>query len=87
MIRPILIELVLFLTPFALYAMFLIATRARVFERANWPSNRVFALAVIAVLLVLGSFVMLAEFSGAPPGSTYEPARVEDGKFIPGRTR
>ncbi len=87
MIRPILTELVLFLTPFALYAVFLIATRAKVFERANWPSNRVFVLAVIAVLLVLGSFVMLAEFSGAPPGSTYEPARVEDGKFIPGRTR
>jgi hypothetical protein len=74
-IRPILIELVLFLTPFALYAVFLIATRAKVFERANWPSNRVFVLAVIAV------------FGGAPPGSTYEPAHVQNGKFVPGRTR
>ncbi len=87
MISPILTELVLFLTPFALYAVFLIATRAKVFERANWPSNRVFVLAVIAVLLVLGSFVMLAEFGGAPPGSTYEPAHMENGKFVPGRTR
>ncbi|HWP27364.1 MAG TPA: DUF6111 family protein [Xanthobacteraceae bacterium] len=87
MIRPILTELVLFLTPFALYAVFLIATRAKVFERHNWPSNRVLALAVIAVLLVLGSFVMLAEFGGAPPGSTYEPAHMENGKFVPGRTR
>jgi heme/copper-type cytochrome/quinol oxidase subunit 3 len=87
MIRPILTELVLFLTPFALYAVFLIVTRAKVFERANWPGNRVFVLTIIALLLVLGSFVMLAEFSGAPPGSTYEPARVENGKFIPGRTR
>jgi heme/copper-type cytochrome/quinol oxidase subunit 3 len=86
-IRPILTELVLFLTPFALYAVFLIATRAKVFERSNWPSNLVFVLAVIAVLLVLGSFVMLAEFGGAPPGSTYEPAHMENGKFVPGRTR
>jgi hypothetical protein len=36
---------------------------------------------------MLGSFVYLAHFSGAPPGSTYEPAHMEDGKFVPGRTR
>jgi hypothetical protein len=30
---------------------------------------------------------VLAHFSGAPPGSTYEPAHVEDGQFVPGRTR
>ena len=30
------------------------------------------------------SLVLLAHFSGAPPGSTYTPARVEDGKLIRG---
>jgi hypothetical protein len=35
---------------------------------------------------MLGSFVMLAEFSGAPAGSTYVPAHVDDGKLSPGQT-
>jgi hypothetical protein len=29
----------------------------------------------------------LAQFSGAPPGSTYVPAHVVNGKFVPGATR
>jgi hypothetical protein len=36
---------------------------------------------------MLGSFLVLAEFSGAPPGSTYVPAHMEDGQFVPGRTQ
>jgi hypothetical protein len=87
MIRPVLTELALFLAPFAIYALFLLATRANVLERAAWPPKVLATLAIVALVLMIGSFVMLAHFSGAPPGSTYEPARVEDGKFIPGRTR
>ena len=34
-----------------------------------------------------GSFVLLAQFGGAPPGSTYVPAHVENGKFVPGTTQ
>jgi hypothetical protein len=30
------------------------------------------------------SLVMLAQFSGAPPNSTYVPAHIENGKLIPG---
>jgi hypothetical protein len=37
-----------------------------------------------ACLLVILSLVLLANFSGAPPGSTYTPAHVENGKFVPG---
>jgi len=35
-------------------------------------------------LLMILSFLMLAQFSGAPPNSTYVPAHVEHGKLIPG---
>ena len=35
----------------------------------------------------VGSFAMFAQFSGAPPGSTYIPAHIENGKFVPGTTR
>lgn len=87
MIRPVLTELALFLAPFVVYALFLLATRAHVLERTAWPPKVLAALAIAALVLMIGSFVMLAHFSGAPPGSTYEPAHVEDGRFIPGRTR
>jgi hypothetical protein len=33
------------------------------------------------------SFLVLAEFGGSPPGSTYVPAHIEDGKFVPQTTR
>lgn len=87
MIRPVLTEIVLFLTPFALYAIFLFATRAEIFERAAWTPRILVWLTGAALALMIVSFIVLSQFSGAPPGSTYEPAHVEDGKFVPGRTR
>ena len=87
MIRPVFTEIVLFLAPFALYVAFLVATRAGVLDPAHWPLRRVLSLAICAVLLVLGSFIYFAHFTGAPPGSTYVPAHIENGKFVPGTTR
>jgi hypothetical protein len=37
-----------------------------------------------ALVLVVLSFILLAHFSGAPPNSTYIPAHIENGKFVPG---
>jgi hypothetical protein len=87
MIRPVFTELALFLAPFVAYAIFLVATRARVFDLVSWPPKTLATLAIVALLLMLGSFVYLSHFSGAPPGSTYEPARIENGNFVPGRIR
>ncbi|HEX5509024.1 MAG TPA: DUF6111 family protein [Pseudolabrys sp.] len=84
MIRPALTEIALFLTPFVLYAAFLIATRAGVLDPQHWPVSRLITLAIIALALIVGSFVYFANFSGAPPGSTYIPAHIENGKFVPG---
>jgi heme/copper-type cytochrome/quinol oxidase subunit 3 len=87
MIRPIATEVALFLTPFALYVAFLLATRAGIMQPAAWTLRRVASLVIASLVLVVGSFVILAQFSGAPPGSTYVPAHVEGGKFVPGTTR
>lgn len=88
MIRPFATELVLFLAPFALYALFLWATkRGGVFDLANWPLGHVFWMLIAAFVLVIGSFIVLAHWGGAPPGSTYIPAHIEGGKFIPGQTK
>lgn len=87
MIRPVLTELALFLTPFALYALFLWATRAKVLDLERWSLSTLMWLTIAALVLMLGSFLVLAQFSGAPPGSTYVPAHMEDGKFVPGATK
>jgi hypothetical protein len=87
MIRPIFTELALFLAPFVVYAIVLIATKSALFERSSWPPRTLAGLGIAALVLMIGSFIYLAHFSGAPPGSTYEPAHVEDGHFVPGRTR
>jgi Family of unknown function (DUF6111) len=88
MVRPILTELTLFLTPFALYALFLWVTKQEgVFDLANWPLTHVLCLVVASFLMVIGGFFALAQWGAAPPGSTYIPAHIEDGKFVPGETR
>ncbi|HTP92370.1 MAG TPA: DUF6111 family protein [Xanthobacteraceae bacterium] len=87
MIRPVATEIGLFLAPFAIYAAFLLATRAGILQPAAWTFPRLAILVVISLVLVTGSFVILAQFSGSPPGSTYVPAHVEGGKFVPGATR
>ena len=86
MIRPVFTELALFLAPFVVYAIYLVATKAGVLERTSWPPKMLAALAIAALVLMIGSFIVLAHFSGAPPGSTYVPAHVDDqGNFIPGQ--
>jgi hypothetical protein len=87
MIRPVLTEVALFLTPFVLYLAFLWATRADVFHPDAWSWSTIGWLTIAALVLVVGSFVVIAQFSGAPAGSTYVPAHMEDGKFVPGQTK
>jgi hypothetical protein len=84
MIRPIFTEAVLFLAPFAAYALYLWITRAGVFVRTSWDMTVLAWLTIIALGISIVSFLFLAEFSGAPPGSTYTPARIEGGRLIPG---
>ena len=85
MIRPVMTEFAIFVAPFVAYALYLLVTKSGVLDRSSWPPKVLASLAIVAMVLMIGSFVILAHFSGEPPGGTYEPARIEDGKFIPGR--
>ncbi|MGD0419302.1 MAG: DUF6111 family protein [Xanthobacteraceae bacterium] len=87
MIRPIFTEIGLFLTPFVLYAAFLLATRAGVLQPKSWTVRRIASLIIASLILMVGSFLVLAQFGGSPPGSTYVPAHIEGGKFVPQTTR
>jgi hypothetical protein len=84
MIRPAFTEIGVFLIPFAVYALFLIATRSGLLLQSSWPLLVIARLALGALLLVVISFILLAHFSGAAPNSTYIPAHIENGKFVPG---
>jgi Family of unknown function (DUF6111) len=87
MIRPVATEIILFLAPFVLYAVFLWATKAGVMDLESWPISRLAWLTIAALVLVVGSFIYFAQFTGAPPGSTYVPAHMENGKFVPGQNK
>jgi hypothetical protein len=87
MIRPVLTELALFLAPFVLYFVFLWATRAKIFDPQSWAWSTIAWLTIAALALVVGSFIVIAQFSGAPPGSIYVPAHMENGRFVPGTTQ
>lgn len=84
MIRPILTEVGIFLIPFLLYVAFLVASRSNLLHQSSWPMHIIGWLALASLLLVIVSLLLLAHFSGAPPNSTYVPAHIEDGKFVPG---
>jgi cytochrome c oxidase assembly factor CtaG len=87
MIRPVATEIVLFVLPFVLYVVFLWATRAGVLDVQSWPVSRLVWLLIASLTLVIGSFLYFANFTGAPPGSTYVPAHMENGRFVPGTTK
>ena len=84
MIRPAFTEILIFLIPFAVYAAFLVATRSGLLQQSSWPVHIIAKLVIGSFLLVIVSFILLAHFSGAPPNSTYVPAHIENGKFVPG---
>jgi hypothetical protein len=84
MIRPAFTEILVFLIPFAVYALFLLATRSGLMLQSSWPVHVIAKLVLGSLLLVIISFILLAHFSGASPNSTYIPAHIENGKFVPG---
>jgi hypothetical protein len=81
-------QIALFLAPFVAYALFLWVTKAAVLDPASWPPRVLVTLGIVAMLLTIGGFLYLAHFSGAPPGSIYIPAYVDEhGRLVPGRTQ
>ena len=86
MIRPVFTELALFFAPFVVYAIYLVATKSALLSLVSWPPKVLASLAICALVLMIGSFIYLSHFSGAPPGVDYIPAHFDkDGNFVPGQ--
>jgi hypothetical protein len=74
-----LLPLVLPLLAYLIYAG--VSRKTRVLEGAPW-----IGLAAAGVVLMAASLVSWSLLTGAEPGETYVPARVEDGRVVPGTT-
>jgi hypothetical protein len=83
MIRA-LTEIGIFLIPFGVYVLFLLASQSSVTKASSWPLQMVGRLLLGSLVLVIVSLILLAQFSGASPNSTYVPAHVENGRLVPG---
>ncbi|MEP9368627.1 DUF6111 family protein [Xanthobacter sp. VNH20] len=84
MLRTLLIEGGLFLTPFVLYALLLLVTRGSILP-AEWSPRMMGVLSVIAIALMALGLLAFEHGRGAPPGTRYIPAEVKDGVLVPGR--
>jgi hypothetical protein len=82
MSRVLLESIGLFLTPFALYAAFLIFRARHPLIAASWSRGALSWLMLAGLALVIAGFV-LAGFSSREQGA-YVPAHVENGRLVPG---
>lgn len=81
--RVVLETALLFLTPFAAYAVFHLLQRRWPFVAELWH-GRIVSLLTIAGLFVAIAGVVTLGLSGREQGA-YVPAHVENGKLVPGR--
>ena len=84
MARFLAFDAIFFLLPFAGYAAWLVATRGSAGAAADWPVRTIGYLAIAGAALMLATLVAFTSFAGAPPGSRYKPATIENGKLVPG---
>ena len=85
MIRPLLDEVVLFLIPFAVFALVLVLRRRHVLDIEHWSRHAAW-LTFAGLLLILASLVGPALFGERPLGG-FEPTHMENGQVVPGRFR
>lgn len=82
MLRLLLQYLLPLVLPFLVYLAYArLAQKTRVLDDAPW-----LVLAATGVGLLAVSLVSWRLMTGAPPGETYTPARIEDGRVVPGTT-
>jgi len=73
-----LVELALFLAPFAIFAVW------RFMATEGGPSVGLVIAAACTLLAMAGLLVWLSQKDALPPGADYEPARLENGKVVSG---
>jgi hypothetical protein len=84
MAREILEPLALFLSPFAVYAVYLVLRARYPLEFEHWSPSRVSIMTLVGLAAAILGLVAMNLF--APRGhGVYVPAHVENGVLVPGR--
>jgi len=73
----------LFLSPFLAYVLWLILRRRYPLQMKHWTQGRVSGLVLAGLALAVTGFFALGLFAERHHG-VYVPARVENGKLVPG---
>ena len=82
MLRPFLYEFVLFILPFLAYAFYLLARGRNGFSPQGWERAPLLGLLALGVACVGVGLAVFAHFGGAPAGTAYIPAHMENGKLV-----
>ena len=85
MIRLAAIEIALFLLPFVLFALLLMAQRRALSLGLYREEAPMIGLAIGGLVLVIASLIGLAAFHQGTGTGTYTPDRFENGRIVPGR--
>jgi hypothetical protein len=84
MLRIVALDVVLFLLPFAAYALWLAVTRRTLRNPDDWQIRTITWLALAGAALVVVVIVVFIHFDPSPPGGTYVPPHIENGVIVPG---
>lgn len=85
MIRIYLTSLAIFLIPLALYVAYIYFSLGKQAVRERLTVKALGVLACLGAALTIFVVVFLTDYTGADPDGIYEPARIEDGRIVPGR--
>jgi Family of unknown function (DUF6111) len=84
MAREVLEPLALFLSPFAVYALYLLLRARYPLEVQHWTRGRVSIMTLVGLAAAVLGLIAINAF--APRGrGVYIPAHVENGVLVPGR--
>ncbi len=81
MMRQAILRALLFLLPFALFAIYAALIKGRSGARPTTPWTLLF---VVGLGLVIASFVIVGLTEGLPANGTYIPPHMENGHVVPG---
>ncbi|WP_406854504.1 DUF6111 family protein [Alsobacter sp. KACC 23698] len=76
-------EFLLFLVPFALYALWLVARKRTPLARVHW--NGKVSWLLLAGLAFASLWLVYTGLSAPRSKGAYVPAHMENGRFVPGR--
>ena len=84
MIRILLEEALLFLLPFALFAVYLLIRRRNPLARASWSLGQVSWL-VVAGLACVVVVLLVTGLTADRQSGAFEPTHMENGRLVPGQ--